>query len=74
MFQQAMGQCRGPDLNWGLLDFQSSALPTELPRLTWGYFSVFSRCVNGGFREMIGPPRCVIILAMITLDPRTKME
>ena len=24
--------CRGPELNWGHLDFQSSALPTELPR------------------------------------------
>ncbi len=24
--------CRGPDSNWGHLDFQSSALPTELPR------------------------------------------
>ena len=25
-------ECRGPDLNWGHPDFQSSALPTELPR------------------------------------------
>ncbi len=25
-------RCRGPELNWGHLDFQSSALPTELPR------------------------------------------
>ena len=25
-------ECRSPDLNWGPLDFQSSALPTELPR------------------------------------------
>ena len=24
--------CRGPDLNWGHADFQSAALPTELPR------------------------------------------
>jgi hypothetical protein len=25
-------ECRGPDLNWGPFDFQSNALPTELPR------------------------------------------
>ncbi len=25
-------QCRGPDLNWGHRNFQSRALPTELPR------------------------------------------
>ena len=24
--------CRGPELNWGHADFQSAALPTELPR------------------------------------------
>jgi hypothetical protein len=28
-------RCRSPDLNWGHLDFQSSALPTELPRHTF---------------------------------------
>ena len=27
-----LGQCRGPELNWGHHDFQSCALPTELPR------------------------------------------
>ncbi len=32
-------QCRSPDLNWGLLDFQSSALPTELPRRD-AYYSI----------------------------------
>ena len=26
--------CRGPELNWGHADFQSAALPTELPRQT----------------------------------------
>jgi hypothetical protein len=25
-------ECRGPDLNWGHRNFQSRALPTELPR------------------------------------------
>ena len=25
-------ECRSPDLNWGPFDFQSNALPTELPR------------------------------------------
>ena len=27
-----LDQCRGPELNWGHHDFQSCALPTELPR------------------------------------------
>ena len=25
-------ECRGPESNWGHADFQSAALPTELPR------------------------------------------
>ena len=30
--RRAFSRCRGPDLNWGHMDFQSIALPTELPR------------------------------------------
>ena len=29
---RSLGRCRGPDLNWGHRNFQSRALPTELPR------------------------------------------
>ena len=29
---QTTQQCRGPESNWGHADFQSAALPTELPR------------------------------------------
>ena len=38
-----MGWCRGPESNWGHADFQSAALPTELPR----HVRYFSFCQKG---------------------------
>ncbi len=34
--------CRGPDLNWGHRNFQSRALPTELPRRKSAQRSIYS--------------------------------
>ena len=44
--------CRGPELNWRHKDFQSSALPTELPRHEdelW-YSSGVGLCQNSRLR------------------------
>jgi hypothetical protein len=32
MVESGQRWCRGPESNWGHADFQSAALPTELPR------------------------------------------
>src|SRR4030042_990135 len=39
----AVRWCRGPESNWGHVDFQSTALPTELPRRD--VYCKFSLCL-----------------------------
>ncbi len=46
--------CRSPDLNWGPFDFQSNALPTELPRQPTGPI-----LMQLGFFVKLGPGLCL---------------
>ena len=60
--------CRGPESNWGHEDFQSTALPTELPRhnldCIWGR----GLCSGYGTRLVLCK---YLILLYLTLAPST---
>ncbi len=47
--------CRDPESNWGHVDFQSTALPTELSRLFSGphYYEDGRVCQDNGLTEYV---------------------
>ena len=56
LFSGLAARCRSPDLNWGHLDFQSSALPTDLPRhslsIVYNNFASLSNRLSGPFNSI----------------------
>ncbi len=56
------GRCRGPDLNWGHRNFQSRALPTELPRRIkseWLIAKSLSHVVNRPTSAIVHQPSAI---------------
>ena len=64
--------CRGPELNWGHLDFQSSALPTELPRPAPSEHAYSIRCracCQNRVRACLSSQRCPVL--SVSCSPMT---